>query len=159
MARPTLIAGRIAAENRRARHEYTILETLEAGIMLEGTEVKSLRLGRSNLAEAYAGQQEGELYLFNCYIPEYQAKTFFTHETRRARKLLVHRKELRKLLGAITRDGMTLVPLDIHFNDLGLAKVTLGLAKGKKLHDKRAAEKDRDWKRDKARIMRNKGGD
>ncbi|HVI50304.1 MAG TPA: SsrA-binding protein SmpB [Candidatus Sulfotelmatobacter sp.] len=159
MARPTLIAGRIAAENRRARHEYAISETVEAGIMLQGTEVKSLRAGRANLAESYAGQQDGELYLFNAYIPEYQVKTAFTHETRRARKLLVHRKEMRKLLGAISREGMTLIPLDIHFNDRGIAKVNLGLAKGKKLHDKRASEKERDWQREKARVLRNRGGD
>lgn len=157
MARPTLIAGRIAAENRRARHEYSILETIEAGVILAGTEVKSLRCGRANLAEAYAGQQQGELYLFNAYIPEYQVKTAFTHETRRARKLLVHRKEMRKLLGAVTRDGMTLVPLSIFFNDRGIAKVSLGLAKGRKLHDKRAAEKERDWQRDKARLLRDRG--
>ena len=156
MARPTLIAGKIAAENRRARHEYTILDTLEAGIVLAGTEVKSLRAGRSNLAEAYAGQQHGELYLFNAYIPEYQVKTAFSHETRRPRNLLVHRKEMRKLLGAITREGMTLVPLSIFFNDRGLAKVQLGLAKGRKLHDKRAAEKERDWQREKARVLRNR---
>ena len=156
MARPTLIAGKIAAENRRARHEYTILDTLEAGIVLAGTEVKSLRAGRSNLAEAYAGQQHGELYLFNAYIPEYQVKTAFSHETRRPRNLLVHRKEMRKLLGAITREGMTLVPVSIFFNDRGLAKVQLGLAKGRKLHDKRAAEKERDWQREKARVLRNR---
>lgn len=159
MARPTLIAGKIAAENRRARHEYSIIDSMEAGIMLVGTEVKSLRCGRANIAESYAGQQGGELYLFNAYIPEYQVKTVFTHETRRPRKLLVHRKELRKMLGAIGREGMTLVPLDLHFNDRGLAKVTLGLAKGKKLHDKRAAEKERDWSREKARVLRNRSGD
>lgn len=157
MARPALIAGNIAVENRRARHEYSILETLEAGVVLAGTEVKSLRSGRANLADAFAGQQGGELYLFNAYIPEYQVKTVFTHETRRPRKLLVHRKELRKLLGAVTREGMTLVPLSIFFNPRGIAKVQLGLAKGKKLHDKRAAEKERDWQRDKARLMRDRG--
>jgi len=157
MAKPTLIAGRIAAENRKARHEYSILDTIEAGIMLQGTEVKSLRLGRAQLAEAYAGQTDGELFLFNAYIPEYQVKTAFTHETRRPRKLLVHKKEMRKLLGAITRDGMTLVPLSIFFNDRGLAKVSLGLAKGRKLHDKRAAEKERDWSREKSRLLRDKG--
>lgn len=157
MSRGPLIAGRIAAENRKARHEYSIMDTLEAGIMLQGTEVKSLRAGRANLAESYAGQQDGELYLFNCYIPEYQVKTVFTHETRRPRKLLVHKKEVRKLLGAITREGMTLVPLSIFFNDRGLAKVSLGLAKGRKLHDKRAAEKEREWSRDKARVLRDKG--
>jgi len=157
MARPQLIAGKIAAENRKARHEYSIQDTLEAGIVLEGTEVKSLRLGRAQLAEAYAGQKDGELFLFNAYIPEYQAKTAFTHEVRRPRKLLVHKKEMRKLLGAITREGMTLVPLTIFFNDRGLAKVSLGLAKGRKLHDKRAADKERDWSREKARVMRDKG--
>jgi SsrA-binding protein len=157
MARPTLIAGKIAAENRRARHDYSITDTLEAGVILQGTEVKSLRSGRANIADAFAGQQSGELYLFNAYIPEYQVKTAFTHETRRPRKLLVHRKELRKLLGAVTREGMTLVPLTLYFNDRGIAKVQLGLAKGKKLHDKRAAEKARDWQREKARVMRDKG--
>ena len=159
MARPTLIAGHIAAENRRARHDYAIIETLEAGIVLAGTEVKTLRQGKCNLAESYAGQQNGELFLFNAYIPEYQAKTFFTHETRRPRKLLLHSRQIRKLIGAIAREGMTLIPLDIHFTDRGLAKVSLGLAKGRKLHDKRAAEKERDWQREKARVMRNKGGD
>jgi SsrA-binding protein len=154
MARPALIAGNIATENRRARHEYSILETIEAGIMLAGTEVKSLRTGRANLADAFAGQQGGELFLFNAYIPEYQVKTAFTHETRRPRKLLVHRKEMRKLLGAVTREGMTLVPLAIFFNPRGIAKVQLGVAKGKKLHDKRAAEKERDWQREKARVLR-----
>jgi SsrA-binding protein len=157
MSRGPLIAGRIAAENRKARHEYSIHETIDAGIILQGTEVKSLRLGRANLTEAYAGQQEGELYLFNAYIPEYQVKTAFTHETRRPRKLLVHKKEARKLLGAISREGMTLVPLTIFFNDRGLAKVSLGLAKGRKLHDKRAAEKEKDWSREKARVLRDKG--
>lgn len=159
MARPTLIAGKIAAENRRARHDYSIVDTIEAGIMLVGTEVKTLRLGRGNLQESYAGQQGGELYLYNAYIPEYQVKTAFTHETRRPRKLLVHRKELRKLLNAVGREGMTLVPLNIHFSERGIAKVELGIAKGRKTHDKRAAEKEKDWKRDKARVMRNKGGD
>ena len=157
MARSTLTAGNIASENRKARHEYTILETIEAGIVLAGTEVKSLRTGRANLADSFAGQQDGELYLFNAYIPEYQVKTAFSHETRRPRKLLVHRKEMRKLLGSITREGMTLVPLSIFFNQRGLAKVQLGLAKGKKLHDKRAAEKERDWRREKARLLRDKG--
>ncbi|PKU23092.1 SsrA-binding protein SmpB [Telmatospirillum siberiense] len=157
MGRPALIAGNIAVENRRARHDYSIQETLEAGIMLAGTEVKTLRTGRANLADAFAGQQEGELYLFNAYIPEYQVKTVFTHETRRPRKLLVHRKELRRLLMAVTREGMTLVPLSIFFNPRGIAKVQLGLAKGRKTHDKRAAEKERDWQRDKARLMRDRG--
>lgn len=157
MSKSPLIAGKIAAENRKARHEYSIQDTLEAGIMLEGTEVKSLRLGRAQLAESYAGAQEGELFLFNAYIPEYQVKTAFTHEVRRPRKLLVHRKEMRKLLIAIQREGMTLVPLSIFFNDRGIAKVSLGIAKGRKMHDKRAADKERDWSREKARVLRDKG--
>ncbi len=157
MARPTLIAGKIAAENRRARHDYFIVDTVEAGIMLVGTEVKSLRAGKANITESYAGPQGGELFLFNAYIPEYQAKVFFTHETRRPRKLLLHAKEMRKLRMAIGREGMTLVPLDIHFNERGFAKLSLGLAKGKKMHDKRAAEKERDWKREKSRVLRGRG--
>ena len=157
MARPTLIAGRIAAENRRARHDYEIKDTIEAGIVLGGTEVKSLRSGRANLADSFAAEQGGELFLLNAYIPEYQSKGAFSHETRRARKLLVHRRELRKLLGAITREGMTLVPLSIFFNDRGLAKVSLALGRGRKSYDKRAAIKERDWKRDKARALRDRG--
>jgi len=157
MARETLIAGSIAAQNRKARYDYFITETVDAGIMLVGTEVKSLRQGKANITEAYAGQQDGELYLFNAYIPEYQSKTFFTHETRRPRKLLVHRRELRKLLASIGREGMTLVPLSIFFNERGLAKVQLGLAKGKKKQDRRAAEKERDWQREKSRVLRDKG--
>ena len=160
MAKPkdkNLIASGTVAQNRRARHEYAILDTVEAGIMLAGTEVKSLRHGRATITESFAGAQGNELFLFNAYIPEYQPKVAYVHETRRPRKLLVHRKEMRKLLGAITRDGMTLVPLAIYFNARGIAKVLLGLAKGKKLHDKRASEKERDWNRDKARLMREKG--
>jgi SsrA-binding protein len=157
MARPTLIAGRIAAENRRARRDYEIKDTIEAGIVLEGTEVKSLRSGRANLADSFAAQKGDELFLFNAYIPEYQASNVFTHETRRPRKLLVRRRELNKLVGAITREGMTLVPLSIFFNERGLAKVSLALGRGRKNYDKRAAEKERDWKRDKARAMRDRG--
>ena len=157
MGRPTLVAGRIAAENRRARRDYEIKDTIEAGIVLAGTEVKSLRSGRANLADSFAAEQGGELYLLNAYIPEYQAKSVFGHETRRPRKLLVRRRELRKLVGAITREGMTLVPLSIFFNDRGLAKVSLALGRGRKSYDKRAAEKERDWKRDKARAMRERG--
>jgi len=157
MTRPTLIAGRIAAENRRARHDYDIKETIEAGIVLEGTEVKSLRSGRANLADSFAGPKDGELFLFNAHIPEYAASSAFKHETRRPRKLLVRRREMRKLLGAITREGMTLVPLTIFFNERGFAKVSLALGKGRKAYDKRAAIKDRDWKRDQARTMRSRG--
>ena len=147
---------RIAAQNRKARHEYTIVDTIEAGIMLVGTEIKSLRAGKGNISEAFAGPNGDELILYNAYIPEYQAKMPFPHETRRPRKLLLHRRELRKLVGAIAKDGMTLVPLDIHFNDRGIAKVQLGLAKGRKAHDKREAIKQRDWNREKARVLRNR---
>lgn len=154
----TLISHGICAQNRKARHDYSIQDTLEAGIMLVGSEVKSLRTGKANITEAYAGQQDGELFLFNAYIPEFQTKVqFVVYETRRPRKLLVHRRELRRLLMAIGREGMTLVPLSIYFNEHGKAKVQLGLAKGKKAHDKRAAEKERDWKREKSRLMRDKG--
>ncbi|MBI2241376.1 MAG: SsrA-binding protein SmpB [Magnetospirillum gryphiswaldense] len=150
------LPARIAAQNRKARHEYTIVDTIEAGIMLVGTEVKSLRAGKGNINEAFAGPNGDELILYNAYIPEYQAKMPFPHETRRPRKLLLHRRELRKLVGAIAKEGMTLVPLDIHFNDRGIAKVQLGLAKGRKAHDKREAIKQRDWNREKARVLRNR---
>ena len=149
---------RVAAQNRRARHEYFILETLEAGVMLVGTEVKTLRAGHASIAEAYAGEQNGELFLMNAYLPEFkQAAKQFNHEPKRPRKLLVKRKELDKLLGAVRRDGVTLVPLSIYFNERGIAKVQLGLAKGKKKGDKRETEKQRDWQREKGRLMRDKG--
>jgi SsrA-binding protein len=158
MARPGPVPGRIAAQNRRARHDYFIDETMEAGIMLAGTEVKSLRSGRASINEAYAGEQHGELFLFNAYIPEYQqAGSFFQHETKRPRKLLVRRRELDKLLGSIRREGVTIVPLSLYFNERGMAKLELGLARGKRKVDKREAEKERDWQRDKARLMRAKG--
>jgi SsrA-binding protein len=148
----------IAAQNRKARHEYTIVETFEAGIILVGTEVKALRAGKGNINEAYAGPtKDGEVFLYNAYIPEYQSSMPFPHETRRPRKLLLHRREMRKLAMAVAKEGMTLVPLDIHFNPRGIAKVTLGLAKGKKHADKREADKKRDWAREKARLMRDKG--
>jgi len=158
MARPGPVAGRIAAQNRRARFDYFIDETLEAGIMLVGTEVKSLRAGKASINESYAGEQNGALYLVNAYIPEYQlAGQYYQHETKRPRKLLVHKREMNRMLGAIKRDGVTIVPLSVYFNDRGIAKVELGIARGKKKHDKRDAERDRDWQRDKARVMRNKG--
>jgi SsrA-binding protein len=147
----------IAAQNRKARHDYTIISTVEAGIMLMGTEVKSLRAGKGNIQEAYAGPEGDEIWLFNAYIPEYQSKMPFPTETRRPRKLLLHKREARKLLSAVAKDGMTLVALDIHFTDRGMAKVSLGLAKGKKDHDRRQAIKERDWNREKARVMRDKG--
>jgi len=147
---------RYAAQNRRARFDYLIEDTLEAGMMLTGSEVKVLRQGHASIAESYATEQGGELWLINAHIPEYKSATRFNHEPRRARKLLVHRKELNRLLGAIKREGVTLVPISIYFNDRGIAKLELGLAKGKKKADKREAEKSRDWQRDKARIMREK---
>ncbi|HYE52099.1 MAG TPA: SsrA-binding protein SmpB [Azospirillaceae bacterium] len=151
-------AQKYAAQNRRARFDYFITDTLEAGIMLVGTEVKSIRGGRASINEAYAGERDGELFLFNAHIPEYQqAGQFFQHEVKRPRKLLVRRRELAKLLNAVRRDGVTLVPISIYFNDRGFAKVELGVAKGKKKGDKREAEKERDWQRDKARLMRDKG--
>ena len=150
-------AKRFAAQNRKARHEYFIDDTLETGMMLTGTEVKSLRLGRASLAEAYAGEEKGELWLWNLNIPEYGPANRFNHAPKRPRKLLVHKKQRDKLLGQIKRDGYTLVPLSIYFNDRGIAKCELGLAKGKKAHDKRATEADRDWKREQGRLMRDRG--
>lgn len=149
---------RIAAHNRRARFDYFIDDTLEAGLMLTGTEVKSLRGGRASIAESYAGLKDGELYLFNAYIPEYlQAGRWLQHETKRPRKLLVRRRELDKLAAGIKQKGVTLIPMQIYFNDRGIAKVQIGLATGKKKHDKRESEKERSWQRDKARLMRDKG--
>lgn len=154
-----MIATGPVAQNRRARHDYFIEETIEAGIMLTGSEVKSLRLGRANISEAYAGRRgDGdELWLYNFYIPEYSAASHFSHETRRPRKLLVRKREAVKLLSAISRDGMTLVPMSIYFNDRGIAKIQLGVAKGKKAHDKRETIKEREWNRDKQRLLRDRG--
>jgi SsrA-binding protein len=152
-----LISHGIAAQNRKARHDYTIKETIEAGIVLCGPEVKSLRLGRATLTEAWAGERAGELFLFNCYIPEYQGGVLSRFDVRAPRKLLIHKKELQKLLASIKRDSITLVPLDIHFNDRGRAKVSLGVAEGRNKADKRAAIAERDWQRDKARLLRSRG--
>src|SRR5947208_5633164 len=150
-------AAPAAAVNRRARFSYEIGETYEAGIALTGTEVKSLREGRSNIADAFAGAQGSELWLYNAYIPEYLQANRFQHAPRRPRKLLLHKREISKLIGAVDRDGMTIVPLKIFFNDRGRAKVEIAVARGKKLHDKRETEKQRDWGREKARLMRDKG--
>jgi SsrA-binding protein len=148
---------KVVADNRKARHLYFIESTVEAGIMLKGSEVKSLRGGKGNIAESYAHAKDGEIVLVNSYIPEYLEANRFNHEPRRVRHLLLHKSEVRKLSTAVLREGMTLVPLRVYFNPRGIAKIELGLAKGKKLHDKRQSEKARDWSRDKARLMRAKG--
>lgn len=152
-----LNGGPPVAQNRRARRDYIIEETLEAGIVLHGTEVKSLRAGKASLGEAYAGPKDGDIYLINCTIQEYPNAGKFNHEPRRPKKLLVHRRERDRLLGAVKREGVTLVPLKIYFNRRGIAKLEIGLAKGRKQHDKRQLEKSRDWQRQKARLMRDKG--
>ncbi|MBI1211051.1 MAG: SsrA-binding protein SmpB [Alphaproteobacteria bacterium] len=148
---------KIAAENRKARHNYYIESTVEAGVQLAGTEVKALREGHATIGESYAHSKDGEIFLVNAYIPEYKAGNRFNHETRRPRKLLLHKREIAKLSQAVEREGMTLVPLKLYFNPKGRAKIELGLAKGKKLHDKRDTEKKRDWEREKGRLMRMKG--
>jgi len=147
----------LVAQNRKARHNYLIEESLEAGLMLTGTEVKSLRQGRASIAEAYAADENGELFLFNAHIPIYDAAGRFNHEPKRPRKLLLHRRELARLIGLIRREGYTLVPLSLYFNERGIAKVQLGLARGKRKADKRETEKRRDWQRQKARLMRERG--
>ncbi len=152
------LAQKYVSLNRRARHDYFITSTFEAGLVLAGTEVKSLRTGQASIQEAFAQPKDGAIYLLNAYIPEYkQAGAHLQHETRRPRQLLLHKREINKMLGAVKRDGMTLVPLGIYFNKRGIAKVEIGLAKGKQQRDKREAIKQREWQRDKARIMRDKG--
>lgn len=148
---------RIAAQNRKARRDYAIEDTVEAGLVLSGSEVKGLRGGGANLNDSYAREQGGELWLINAHIPPYKFAGVAAHESRRRRKLLLHRRELNRLIGAIQRDGMTAVPLSIYFNDRGVAKVELGLAKGRRKYEKREVEKQRDWQRQKGRLMREKG--
>lgn len=149
--------GSTIATNRRARFDYEIEDTVEAGIMLVGSEVKALRGGRVTIAEAYAGKKEGELWLFNLHIPTYEAANRFNHEPKRHRKLLLKKRELGRLFAAVDQKGVTLVPTHLYFNKDGRVKLELGLGKGKKAHDKRQTEKDRDWKRGKARLMRDMG--
>ena len=149
--------SKLIAENRKARFAYAIGDTLEAGIMLTGAEVKSLRGGHSTIAESYAHAKDGELWLVNSYIPEYLQANRMNHEPKRTRKLLVHKREVAKLSNAIQREGMTIVPLKMYFNAKGRAKLLLGIAKGKIVHDKRETEKQRDWARDKARLLRDRG--
>ena len=148
---------KLIAENRRARYDYFLEDTFEAGIMLLGTEVKSLRNGRANIAESYASVEGRDIVLINADIPPYTQANRFNHEPRRHRKLLLHRKQLDKLIGAVQREGRTIIPTKLYWNDKGLAKLELALAKGKKTHDKREATAERDWQRDKARLMRDKG--
>jgi SsrA-binding protein len=151
------MAGRIIAENRRARYDYFLDDVVEAGLALTGSEVKSLRNGRANIAESYAAVQGREIMLVNADIPPYAQANRFNHEPRRHRKLLLHRKQIDKMIGAVQRDGRTLIPVKLYWNEKGIAKLEVALAKGKKLHDKREAAADRDWARDKARLMREKG--
>jgi len=148
---------KVVAENRKARRNYDVEETFEAGIALVGSEVKSLRSGKANIAEAYATGDDGEIYLINANIPEYAQAARNNHEPRRRRKLLLHKREIDRLIGAVQRQGMTIVPLRLYFNDRGIAKLRIGLARGRKIHDKREVEKKRDWERQKARLMREKG--
>ena len=149
--------ARVVAHNRKARFNYEIGETLEAGIALTGTEVKSLRQGKATIAESYADSRGGEIWLVNSNIPEYLQGGRFNHAPKRLRKLLLHRRQISKLIGAVEREGMTLVPLKLYFNDKGRAKVELALARGKKLHDKRETEKKRSWDRERGRLLRAKG--
>ncbi len=149
---------KVVAENRKARFQYRVEDTWEAGIQLTGTEVKSLRTGQANIAESYASAENGGIFLINAYIPEYkQAGRFFQHDPRRARRLLLKKPEIHKLKIAVERQGMTMVPLQLYFNERGIAKLKLALAQGKKLVDKREDIKKRDWQRQKARLMREKG--
>ena len=148
---------KVVAENRKARFNYEIGDTFEAGIALTGSEVKSLRQGRATIAESYADARGGEIWLINSNIPEYrQAGPFNNHPPKRARKLLLHARQINRLAGAVEREGMTIVPLKLYFNERGRAKVELGLAHGKKKADKRAAERDRDWQRSRSRILRSR---
>lgn len=149
--------NRVAAQNRKARHDYTIEDSLETGIILTGSEVKSLREGRASLTESYAKAEGDEIFLLNAHIPEYKQAGPFNHEPARPRKLLLHRRQIDRLLASVQRKGVTLVPLKIYFNDRGMAKLELGIAVGKRAYDKRQTEKSRDWDRQKARLMREKG--
>jgi SsrA-binding protein len=157
MARKAEPGRKIVAENRKARYTYHIGETFEAGIQLAGTEVKSLRQSKANIAESYVSPERGEMWLINANIPEYLQANRFNHEPRRPRKLLLHKRQVDRLAGAVQREGMTIVPLRLYFNDRGRAKLEIALAQGKKLHDKRETEKARDWQREKGRLLREKG--
>jgi len=157
MAKKKDDGSKMIADNRKARYAYAIDSVLEAGIVLTGSEVKSLRNGKVTISESYAQAKDGEIFLVNAYIPEYTQASRFNHEPKRTRKLLVRKTEIAKLSIAAQREGMTLIPLKMYFNPRGVAKLELGVAKGKKLHDKRETEKQRDWQRDKARLLRDRG--
>ena len=157
MAEKAERAIKVVAQNRRARFNYEIGETFETGIALTGTEVKSLRQGKATIAESYADPRAGEVWLVNANIPEYLQAGRFNHPPKRPRKLLLHRRQINKLMGAVEREGMTLVPLRLYFNEKGRAKLELALACGKKLHDKRETEKKRSWERERGRLLRAKG--
>lgn len=154
-AKKTGLNTGLVADNRRARFDYEVLDTLEAGIVLTGTEVKSLRSGRAQIAEAYVSPERGELWLINAHIPEYLQANRFNHDERRPRKLLVSRKELSRLSNDVARKGNTIVPLKLYFSDRGKAKLLIGLARGKNVADKRQTSRERDWNREKARILKN----
>jgi len=159
MARPRPSANKVktVAENRRARYEYAFEDVLDAGIVLTGTEVKSLRFGEGSIAESYAEVKEGEVWLVNANIPEFSHGNRHNHEPKRPRKLLLTGREIARLHGAVARQGMTVVPLSVYFNARGKAKVELAVAKGRKLHDKRAASKEKDWKWEQGRLLRERG--
>jgi SsrA-binding protein len=150
-------AIKVVAENRKARFNYAVEDTLEVGIVLTGTEVKSIRNGKATIAESYADARDGEIWLVNANIPEYLQANRFNHLPKRPRKLLLHKRQASKLIGAIEREGMTLIPLKLYFNERGRAKLELALARGKKLHDKRETERKRSWDRERGRLMRDKG--
>lgn len=149
--------NKTVAENRKARFSYEVLDTFETGLVLTGTEVKSLRQGQANIQDSYASVEGGEIWLINSYLPEYLQANRFNHEPRRRRKLLLNKREMARLAQGVEREGMTMVPLKIYFNDQGRAKLLLAIAKGKKLHDKRQTEKLRDWNREKGRLMKERG--
>ena len=157
MAAKSERAFKLVADNRKARFNYEIGDTFEAGIALTGTEVKSLRVGKAAIAEAYADTRGGEIWLLNSNIPEYLQASRFNHAPKRPRRLLLHRKQINKLSGAVEREGMTLVPLKLYFNEKGRAKIEIALARGKKLYDKRQTEKKRSWERERGRLLRAKG--
>jgi|TARA_B110000116_G_C16790465_1_gene563416 SsrA-binding protein len=157
MAKKKLPDRQIAAQNRKARHDFFIDENIEAGLVLQGSEVKSLRSGQGSLVDAWAGEKDNELWMYSAYIPQYASAHEPNYISRRPRKMLLHKREMDRLLASIKRDGVTLVPLSIYFNNRGIAKVDLGVARGKRKYDKRQTEKKRDWERQKSRLLREKG--